>query len=411
MADNFIVKSTSPWRKNNIKSAILGELYFSRSIGPIMLPLQSTQKPSSGNKSYFLFILVAIVAIGSGLLVQSSKTPPANLPEFKKTILLPTTKPLVDVNFIDHNSKEFGIKQLQGKWSILFFGFTNCPDICPTTMQTLKQVKADLTQAGVWHNYQIIMVSVDPERDTTDRLAQYVPYFDSEFIGITGSLESTESFAKNVGILFFKGEETNGGYDVDHGAAIILVNPEGQYAGVITAPHIQSTISQDLIALADYAGVEPTSESNKSIKGLVNSPTIPATTNTTSETTNAPQGLVIENAWIRPAPPGSQSMAAYFDLVNNSKQDIVIVESNSPAFSMAMIHNTVIKDGLSSMNHLDELLIPANSKVSLSPMAAHMMLMGPKQSLKLGDSAEIELVSNDGRKYQITVSVKPQFNN
>jgi copper(I)-binding protein len=120
---------------------------------------------------------------------------------------------------------------------------------------------------------------------------------------------------------------------------------------------------------------------------------------------------VMENAWIRPAPPGSQSMAAYFDIVNNSNQDIVIVESNSSAFSMAMIHNTVIKDGVSSMNHLDELLIPANSKVSLSPMATHMMLMGPKQPLELGDSAEIELVTKDGRKYQQAVSVKPQFSN
>ncbi|MBL4672373.1 MAG: SCO family protein [Arenicella sp.] len=94
-----------------------------------MLPLQSTQKPSSGSKSYFLFILIAIVAIGSGILVQSSKAPPADSPEFKKIILLPTTKPLVDVNFTDHNGKQFGIDQFQGKWSILFFGFTNCPDV------------------------------------------------------------------------------------------------------------------------------------------------------------------------------------------------------------------------------------------------------------------------------------------
>jgi len=373
-----------------------------------MLPLQSTQKTPSGSKSYFLFIMVAVIAIGSGLLVQSSKTPPADLPEFKKTILLPNTKPLVGVDFIDHNGNQFGIEQFQGKWSILFFGFTNCPDICPTTMQTLKQVKADLNQAGVWHNYQVIMVSVDPERDTTERLAAYVPYFDPEFIGISGPLESTMSFSKNVGILFFKREETaNGGYDVDHGAAIILVNPEGQYAGVITAPHIQSTISQDLIALADYAGVdlaEAALAKSVAIDTSLNSQPISG-----NKAMNKAQALVIENAWIRPAPPGSQSMAAYFDLLNNSDQDIVVVESNSSAFSMAMIHTTEIKDGVASMNHLDELLIPANSKVSLSPLATHMMLMGPKQMLELGDSAEIELTTNDGRKYQHTMSVRPQF--
>ncbi|MBL4672374.1 MAG: SCO family protein, partial [Arenicella sp.] len=221
-------------------------------------------------------------------------------------------------------------------------------------MQTLKQVKADINQAGVWHNYQVIMVSVDPERDTTERLAAYVPYFDPEFIGISGPLESTKSFAKNVGILFFKGKDTaNSGYDVDHGASIILVNPEGQYAGVITAPHIQSTISQDLIALADYAGVEPTVESTRAKEAFVNSSTITgATTDTVSTAANDAQELVIENAWIRPAPPGAQSMAVYFDLQNNSDQDIDIVESNSSAFSTATIHNTITKDGVTSMNHL-----------------------------------------------------------
>ena len=200
----------------------------------IMLPLQSTKTSDVGGKSYFLFILVAIVAIGSGLIVQSSKSPPAGLPEFKKAILLPSPKPLIDADFIDHNGNEFGVEQFKGKWSILFFGFTNCPDVCPTTMQTLKQVKAKVKQAGMWHNYRVVMVSVDPERDTTERLANYVPYFDPEFVGISGSVEATTSFAKNVGILFFKGDKAaNGGYDVDHGAALILVNPEGEYAGVI----------------------------------------------------------------------------------------------------------------------------------------------------------------------------------
>jgi protein SCO1/2 len=370
-----------------------------------MLPLQSTQTPSSGGKSYFLFILIAVVAIGSGLLVQNAKSPPAEQPEFKKMILLPTKKALVDIDFTDHHGQKFALEQFQGKWSILFFGFTNCPDVCPTTMQTLKQVKSDLSKAGVWHNYQVIMVSVDPERDTTERLANYVPYFDPDFIGISGPVESTTSFAKNLGILFFKDKETaDQVYDVDHGAAIILVNPEGQYAGVITAPHIQTILSEDLIALANYAGVKPSE-----VKiAEANTPSKAATTSLVAAET---QELVIENAWIRPAPPGVQSMAAYFDLRNNSDKDIVIVNSSSSAFSMTMIHSTVVEDGIASMNHLDELLVPANGKVSLAPMATHMMMIGPKRELSLGDSTEIELVAKDGRKYQQTVTVKPQISN
>ena len=368
-----------------------------------MLPLQSTKTSDVGGKSYFLFILVAIVAIGSGLIVQSSKSPPAGLPEFKKAILLPSTKPLIDADFIDHNGNEFGIEQFKGKWSILFFGFTNCPDVCPTTMQTLKQVKAKVKQAGMWHNYRVIMVSVDPERDTTERLANYVPYFDPEFVGISGPVEATTSFAKNVGILFFKGDEAaNGGYDVDHGAALILVNPEGEYAGVITAPHIETTISEDLIALARYAGVKPVKPSKVSDR-VNNEQANPSVNDSDSRNT-----LVFENAWIRPAPPGVQSMAAYFDLHNNSDHDIVLDQSSSSAFAATMIHTTSFEDGISSMHHLDELIVPARGKVRLAPLGIHMMLMGPKNSLNLGDSAEIQLIDNNGVRYSHTVTVKQQ---
>ncbi len=373
-----------------------------------MLPLQLSKQNAPSNKSYFLFILVAIVAIGSGLLVQSSKAPPAKLPEFKKTILLPNPKPLVDVEFTDHHGKEFSLEQFKGKWSILFFGFTNCPDVCPTTMHTLKQVKAELEQADVWHNYQVIMVSVDPERDTSERLARYVPFFDPEFIGVSAPLQATESFAKNVGILFFKSDEMpNGGYDVDHGAAIILVNPEGQYAGVITAPHVESTISADLIALSEYAGVNQTPVDSSASK---TSPSNLASQNETSnvEQESALPKLTFKQAWIRPAPPGASSMAAYFELRNNSDQDIIIEQSESEAFAMTMIHNTVVEDGIASMQHMDSLLVPANGEVILKPLGMHMMLMQPKQELKLGDQAEIILIDQDGQQYVQNISVRPE---
>lgn len=354
---------------------------------------------SQRGKSYFLFILIAIVAIGSGLVVQNAKRPPAELPEFKKTILLPTTKELGEVNFSDHNGNDFGLSQLQGKWSILFFGFTNCPDVCPTTMQTLKQVKQDVSRAGAWGSFQVVMVSVDPERDTSERLKSYVPFFDPEFIGIRASVEHTAAFAKNVGILFFKSKQfDNGGYDVDHGAAIILINPEGQYAGVMTAPHIQADISADLIKLAEYAGVSNIKPINQAKS---DSPTSSAATTTA-------KALRLDNAWIRPAPPQAPSMAAYFDFVNNTDNDITIVDSSSAQFSATMIHDTVIEDGIASMEHLDEVVIPAGGKVSLAPAAKHMMLMGPSSSLKEGDTVELNFIAKDGAQYPFTVMVKQQ---
>lgn len=361
-----------------------------------------TFQNSQHGKSYFLFILIAIVAIGSGLLVQNFKQPPAKLPEFKKIILLPTQKELGEVNFTDHKGQDFGLSQFKGQWSIVFFGFTNCPDVCPTTMQTLKQVKQDVNNAGAWNNnYQVVMVSVDPERDSTERLSNYVPFFDQEFIGIRASVEHTTAFAKNLGILFFKSKELdNGGYDVDHGAAIILINPQGQYAGVMTAPHIQADISADLIKLAEYAGVNESESINTDAKkslNIINDKSI-AIGNT----------LVLEQAWIRPAPPQAPSMAAYFDFVNSSASDITIVDSSSPQFANSMIHNTVIEDGIASMEHLDEVVIPAGGKVSLAPAAKHMMLMGAKAPLKEGDIVEVNFTADDGATYNFSITIQQQ---
>jgi protein SCO1/2 len=356
---------------------------------------------SQHGKSYFLFILIAAVAIGSGILVQTAQQPPAELPEFKKIILLPTTKELGPVNFTDHKGQKFGLNQLQGQWSILFFGFTNCPDVCPTTMQTLKQVKQDIGSAGVWNNFQVIMVSVDPERDTVERLNNYVPFFDPEFIGIKASIEHTTEFAKNVGILFYKSKQfDNGGYDVDHGAAIILINPQGKYAGVMTAPHIQTDMSADLIKLANYVGVK-----KNQATASESTPT-----NTQQPLVNAGKqsSLSIENAWIRPAPPQAPSMAAYFDIVNNTASAITIIGSSSMQFDNTMIHNTVIENGIASMSHMDNLVIPAGARISLSPGAKHMMLMAAKSPLKEGSQVDIQFETDEGQFFDFKVTVRQQ---
>lgn len=352
-------------------------------------------------KTTLLFIAAAITAIAIGIYVQSNSTKHQQPPELLKGVLLPKTKPLGEVAFTDHNGKPFTLNQLKGKWSILFFGFTNCPDVCPSTMQTLKLVKQKVAQAKQWHNFQVVMVSVDPERDTTERLNSYVPFFDPEFIGVNASVEHTSAFAKNLGILFFKGKPLeSGGYDVDHGAALILVNPKGQFAGLFSGPHKVDEISQDLIAIANYQAADSSANTEPNQSDKAQSPAPSVSGNAT------PQALSITDAWIRPAPPSSQSMAAYFKLSNTSQIDIVITDVDSPAFEVAMIHETVIEEEIASMRHLESLTIPAGKNVVLTPMGTHMMLMGPKAALNEGDSAEIGLTDQNGKRYSAIIEVK-----
>jgi protein SCO1 len=124
-------------------------------------------------------------------------------------------------------------RSLTGEWSLLFFGFTFCPDVCPTTLSVLNEaVQAMPVQP------RVILVSVDPERDTPEKLANYVSSFNRNFEGYTGSFDDTVGLATQLNIAFGKvpGPET-GTYLVDHSASIVVINPQGEYAGFIKAPH------------------------------------------------------------------------------------------------------------------------------------------------------------------------------
>lgn len=361
-----------------------------------------TLRSQSGKSAVFLAIFV-VVALLVGIAAQQISNKPVAMPKFSKLILLPKPKQLGAVDFINQDSENFGPQKFKGKWSILFFAFTNCPDICPATMQVLKQVKQDLQKAQVWNAFQVAMVSVDPERDTPARLKQYVPFFDPEFIGLTGDLDYTERFAKNLGILFFKGEILeNGGYDVDHGASLILINPNGEYAGVISAPHKREQLSADLLKLGNYALKNQQISATASPNNL--------SINTSVAGSNAKQApdtaLTITNAWIRPSPPNATAMAGYFTIKNNSLNDIRVTGVNSPLFAMSMIHQTVIEDGVASMEHLDDFTIEAGTTQKLAPLSTHLMLMRPKQNLPIGSQVPIALELSSGATIETSIEVR-----
>ena len=355
--------------------------------------------------SILILIVAAIVAVAFGVYFQSSTDLKDTLPTFEKAIILSNSKAIQGVEFIDHKGQRFSKQQLLGRWSILFFGFTNCPDICPTTMQTLKQVKSKLVLDNAWGNYQVIMVSVDPARDTTQQLSSYVPFFDPEFIGINGTLNMTTEFSKQLGILFYANEaDDDGRYDVDHGTALILVNPMGEMAGVISAPHQADVIARDLSKLAKYYAQDHKKPVAKLASTQVNTP---QQDQITVEKDIALNGdLILTNGWIRPAPQGAVNMAGYFDLLNTSDSDITITQVESPSFDNAMIHQTVVSNGTASMQHLDGLLVPARGRVSLAPLATHLMLIEPERDLQIGERIPVRLTTLAGPTYQFELEVR-----
>ena len=137
-------------------------------------------------------------------------------------------QPAYDFKLIDHNGKEVRLSDYtkQGKIVVLFFGFTHCPDVCPTALNTLASMVKNLKESER-SKVQVLFISVDPERDTPEVLKGYVPFFYPTFVGLTGSPEDIKKVAKEYKAYYKKVEgESAAGYLIDHSATIYVITPD-----------------------------------------------------------------------------------------------------------------------------------------------------------------------------------------
>ena len=148
---------------------------------------------------------------------------------------LDTPRKFSDFQLTDHHGQPFTQENLKGKWTLIFFGFTHCPDICPTTMATVARMYAALDE-DERENLQVLLISLDPERDTPEQLAKYVPYFNSDFIGVSGNQHVLLKLATELNVAFSKVDLDNGDYTIDHSGNLVLINPYGHYHGFMKPP-------------------------------------------------------------------------------------------------------------------------------------------------------------------------------
>lgn len=120
---------------------------------------------------------------------------------------------------------------------MVFFGFTHCPDVCPMTLQVLRAAKNQLLANGFATVPRIVLVSVDPERDTPDRLAAYIGAFGDDNAGLTGSLTELSKLTSGLGIFFEKNHQADDDYGVDHSAVVLVVDPQGRFHALFSSPH------------------------------------------------------------------------------------------------------------------------------------------------------------------------------
>ena len=189
------------------------------------------------------FAGLALVAGGAGFAwhaMRLAAVPKSRYVEVAHgTYMLAQTEVLADFELIKHDDTPFSNQAFKDRWSFLIFGYTFCPDFCPTTLTVFNQVNRVLTQPlGSRRDIQFVMVSVDPERDTARQLQAYVTHFNPEFIGVTGDSVVINRLTDSMGVVHEKhAGSTADNYLIDHSTAVYLINPKGRLQGIFAPPH------------------------------------------------------------------------------------------------------------------------------------------------------------------------------
>lgn len=179
-----------------------------------------------------LLTLVAAFALATGLGVawwvsgNSAGSEPQYLQRF------PEPRQLADIELVNQRNEIVTNDVFKGRWSLLFLGYTYCPDVCPTTMAALSKIYPELKNISTDTPIQVVFVSVDPQRDSPERLASYIGFFNPEFVALTGEHKVLFPLVRSLGLMYAIAESTdNPNYLVDHSASVVVVDPDGLAIG------------------------------------------------------------------------------------------------------------------------------------------------------------------------------------
>ena len=167
--------------------------------------------------------------------------------------VLPAGNELPDFSLLDHRGQAVDRSVFEGQWDAVFFGFTHCPDVCPTSLAVLAEAQQALRDHPRFgERGQVVFVSVDPERDSLEAIREYVRYFSPEFVGATASEAELRDLTRTLGALFAKVPQPGGEYTVDHSAGIFFVSPDLELLSVLTPPHTSAAVIRRFDAISEF---------------------------------------------------------------------------------------------------------------------------------------------------------------
>jgi protein SCO1/2 len=207
--------------------------------------------PQASRKRFLIGGIIAVFAMLAGTWSALQLRERSGHVDELAATRFPVARDINAFELVDHHNAAFTDITLQGRWSFLFFGYTHCPDVCPTTLSVLNSVAQQLGDDA--RDVRFVFISVDPERDTPEQLARFVSYFNSDFIGVTGNPEAIERLTRQLGVLHMRVAATDnpGSYLVDHTAGVFLVDPDGKYHAVFMPPLSTEKIVADFIRIRE----------------------------------------------------------------------------------------------------------------------------------------------------------------
>jgi protein SCO1 len=206
---------------------------------------QSPRAPGPPLRTLAVLAACLFAALAGAWLAHAWLLRPDAPPATEVAAVYAAPRPLPPFELVAHDGSRFDAARLRGRYTLLLFGFTNCPDLCPTTLTTLTAAARLLADLPEERRPAVVMVSVDPKRDTPEVLSRYLPHFDPRFVGVTGGEDAIASLALALGAAFQRGAEVDGSYAVDHTAALFLIDPGARLVAVFPTPHVAATIAAD----------------------------------------------------------------------------------------------------------------------------------------------------------------------
>ncbi|HXD51169.1 MAG TPA: SCO family protein [Burkholderiales bacterium] len=193
-------------------------------------------------------ILCAAVAAGAGLWLSQRYFAAPSAPALQNAVLYPQPRAIAEFHLAQANGQPLDLASWRGHWNVVYFGYTSCPDVCPTTLAVFKQAWKDL---GVLkEKLRFEFISVDPQRDTPEQLGKYVAFFSPDFVAATGSDEELTKLTRALGLMYSRTTDANGAVQVDHSGSAVIVDPQGRLVGMFRSPFTATAIAADLTTLS-----------------------------------------------------------------------------------------------------------------------------------------------------------------